>query len=176
MNPVTTQVTSRRSSANREIHTGDLDVGQAKDIVLDDDPIDREQIIVPVDGPLLSGQAQNLAFSEEPVTIRIERTKEKNAPKVVDAWVNGKGAEVLINGKFVEFGCLPVGLIVTTKRKYVEVLARSKTDSVSTSVVKRDDGEDNIVNRDTSSSIPFTVVQDKNPIGAEWLTRLLMEG
>jgi hypothetical protein len=70
-----------------------------------------------------------LAFMEEPVMIRIEPSQEDNAAMTVDCACNGKGAEVLDarTGKWLELNVLPVGLVVTTKRKYVEILARSKT-------------------------------------------------
>jgi hypothetical protein len=52
----------------------------------------------------------------------------------VDCWVNGKGAEVWDERtrKWMEFNFLPVGLPIITKRKYVEVLARSKSMKVNT--------------------------------------------
>ena len=165
-------------SSSKEIHTDDLKVGQQDPILLkDDEEIDHEQIIVPIGASLLKEQVPGLAFGEEPITIRIERKSEKFAPQVVDIWVNGKGAEAFVNGKWVEFGFLPVGLPVITKRKYVEVMARSKVDNVSTETGSMfDENPANRVNRATSSSTPFSVLKDGNPLGAEWLTRLLQEG
>lgn len=161
----------------KEISTSDLKVGQQPRIVLTaDDEIDHENVIIPVDTPLMSEHARLLAFAEEPVTIRIAQSSEKFAPKVVDAWVNGKGAEVLMNGKWVELGWLPVNIPVTTRRKYVEILARSKTDALSTQVVKHEESEENNIDRNTSSKTVFSVIDDKSPLGVEWLTRLLMEG
>lgn len=169
---------AQTATPKREVHTGDLPVGQAPRITLGaDDEIDHEQVIVPIDSPLGSDQMQNLAFAEEPVTIRIERSNEKHAPIVVDCWVNGKGAEVFVNGKWTEFGCLPVGIPVTTKRKYVEILARSKIDNVTTNTGTIHDANPvNHIDRATSSKVPFSMIQDRNPLGVEWLTRLLQEG
>lgn len=168
---------SQRRGGSKEIHTGDLKVGQQPKIILDDNPIDHEQIIVPVDGPMGMNQVEMLAFAEEPITIRITPSNEKNAPVVVDCWVNGKGAEVFVNGKWFEFGCIPVARAVITKRKYVEVLARSKVDNVSTRTGSTNDEKpENSIDRSTSSKTTFSVLHDKNPAGAEWLTRLLMEG
>lgn len=170
--------TIHMKSSNKELHTDDLQVGQLPTITLnEDEAIDHEQIIIPVAGSLIKEQLSTLAFNEEPVTIRIERSSEKHAPKVVDAWVNGKGAEVLMNGSWVETFCLPVGLVVTTKRKYVEVMARSKTDNVTTKTGSTiEDSPLNIIDRNTSSRTPFSVIKDINPLGVQWLTNLLQEG
>jgi hypothetical protein len=159
-----------------EIHTGDMKVGQQPSISLDG-PLDHEQVIIPVDTPLETEQTKNLAFAEEPVTIRIEPSSEKFAPKVVDCWVNGVGAEVFMNGRWHKLGVLPVGIPVTTKRKYVEVIARSKQDTVSTISGKPgDENPENRIERNTYHKAPFSVISDKNPVGAEWLTRLMAEG
>lgn len=167
-----------RITPKHEIHTGDLLIGQTPRISLEDgEEIDHEQIIVPIDSPLGSSQVENLAFAEEPVTIRIAKSSEKFAPKVVDCWVNGKGAEIFVNGKWLEFGCMPIEMPFTTKRKYVEILARSKVDTVTTQTGSMaDEKPANNIDRSTSSKTPFTMIQDKNPKGSEWLTRLLMEG
>jgi hypothetical protein len=168
------QVITRR--AKKELHTSDLKVGQQPPIILDDNPIDHENVILPVGNHLQPSYLASLAFAEEPVTIRIERSAEKFSPMVVDAWVNGKGAEAFINGKWIECGFLPVGIPVITKRKYVEVLARSKVDTVNTNVVKHENHEDNIIDRTTHSKVPFTIIKDANPVGTEWLTKLFLEG
>jgi len=161
----------------RELHTADLAVGQQPAIVLPDDgPIEREQVIVALDKQPADDYLQALKFAEEPITIRIERSSEKFAPHSVDCWVNGVGAEVLMRGKWIQCGYLPIGHVVTTKRKYVEVLARSKHDTVQTNVQKHEESEDNVVDRHTSMKTPFSVIRDDNPRGAQWLTRLLAEG
>lgn len=161
----------------RELHTGDMPVGQNPAIVLkDDEPIEREQTIQTLDRLPADDYLAALKFGEEPVTIRIERSSEKFAPHSVDCWVNGVGAEVLIRGKWLQLGYLPIGHMVTTKRKYVEILARSKTDSVRTEVRNEEsESPDNVIDRHTSQKTPFSVIRDENPKGAEWLTSLLAE-
>lgn len=140
----------------------------------DDEPIDRERIIVAEKTPDVE-YFEALQFAEEPISIRIERSAEKFAPNSVDCWVNGIGAEIMINGKWVQCGYLPVGHVVTTKRKYVEVLARSKQDTVQTAVLKHEDFEENTNPISTSQKVPFSVIRDANPRGAEWLTKLIRE-
>lgn len=157
-----------------QMHTDDIKVAQKPSIESREDLADEITVAPEV---LQKEYAAALAFNEQPVTIRIEPSSEKFAPKVVDCWCNGRGAEILINGKWVPTGALPVGRVVTTKRKYVEILARSKTDSIQT----RHDNSDaerphNYIDRFTSSRAPFSVIEDKDPRGAEWLTNLVQFG
>jgi len=160
----------------RELHSDDVAIEQPPRIVLtNDEPIEREEVIIPVSRAGAAQYLEQLAFANDPVTIRIERSSEKFAPHSVDCWVNGIGAELFIKGRWVQCGYLPVGHIVTTKRKYVEVLARSKVDTLSTQVEKHADHEDNIIDRHTSQRSPFSVIRDASPKGAEWLTALLSE-
>ena len=49
--------------------------------------------------------ADQLKMAEDPVTIIIHPSQEKNPPQVVDCWVNGRGAEVFVNGKWTVFNC-----------------------------------------------------------------------
>ena len=73
---------------------------------------------------------------------------------------------------------LPREQPIMLKRKFVEVLARAQPMNVST-----DSGESpgdqitfNNVNRSLSSLCSFSVLEDKNPRGREWLTRVMREG
>jgi len=160
--------------ARTELHTDDIEIAQKPIIESRDDLID-EIVIAP---EVLQKEYQDaLAFAEEPVTIRVERSSEKFAPKFIDLWCNGKGAELLMNGKWVETKVIPVGVPVTTKRKYVEILARSKVDSIETHSGKKDEhSEINEIERHTSSKAPFSVIMDRNPKGAAWLTGLVRFG
>ena len=162
----------------REVHTGDLPVGQRPDLDVDELIANREsETIEQVQGFVSKKFVEDLAFMEEPLTIRLERSTERFAASVVQCWAGGKGAEIFTNGKWMEVGFIPVGQVLVTKRKYVEVLARAKLDSVQTSVLQRD-GEDpsNMIQRFTSVKHPFSVIKDKSPNGADWLTRLMAEG
>ena len=81
-----------------------------------------------------------------------------------------------MNGKWVVLGFLPVGIEVTTKRKYVEVLARSKVDNISTDVGSMlEDDPRNTLDISTSSKAPFSVIEDRNPMGRAWLSKLIRE-
>lgn len=153
----------------REVHTGTMDVGQQPTIIipnLDETLVREPEAIAAVDTPLQSDYYKELAFMEEPVTIRLEKSSEKNAPMLVDVHVNGR----------VEW--IPVGRPYTVARKYVEVLARSKPIDIQTEHDSPMSGQDpqNRIIRNTRTMHPFSVVRDDNPKGFDWLTRVMMEG
>jgi hypothetical protein len=131
-----------------------------------DMPIDRESIAIePVVSSLTKNDFAEMMFMEELVKIRVEPLNEKNPRKMIDLYVNGKAEWV------------PVGRPWIMRRKYVEVLARSKPMSVQT---KHESAEESLnpqneVIRTTSSQFPFSVLED-TPRGIEWLNRLMAEG
>jgi len=127
---------------------------------------DREDILIADASSLASDYAAALAFNEEPVTILLHRGREKNAPTHEHVSVNGQTIWI------------PVDQPTRIARKFVEVLARAQPMNVST-----DSGEAagdqitfNNVNRSLSSLCSFSVLEDKNPRGREWLTRVMREG
>lgn len=142
-----------------------------------DEPVERESpVIIPEPG-LVKSDLDKLAFAEDPVTILIHRSGEKFAPRSTDfIGVNGKGAEMLFKNGWVPIGYLPRGQRITTKRKYIEVMARSKHDHVTTQVVERPgENPENHVEFSTTSTCSFTVLHDPSPIGVEWLSQLLRQ-
>jgi len=151
-------------------HTADMSVGQqtAGNFILPplDVQIDRESIAIePVVSSLTKNDFDEMMFMEELVKIRVEPLNEKNPRKMIDLYVNGKAEWV------------PVGRPWIMRRKYVEVLARSKAMSVQT---KHESAEEalnpqNEVIRTTSSQFPFSVLEDTQR-GIEWLNRLMAEG
>jgi|694.fasta_scaffold00571_23 hypothetical protein len=151
-------------------HTADMEVGQqtAGNFILPplDVQIDRESIAIePVVSSLTKNDFAEMMFMEELVKIRVEPLNEKNPRKMIDLYVNGKAEWV------------PVGRPWIMRRKYVEVLARSKPMSVQT---KHESAEESLnpqneVIRTTSSQFPFSVLED-TPRGIEWLNRLMAEG
>jgi hypothetical protein len=115
----------------------------------------------------------DLAMNEEPVTIQLEPSSDKNAAGAMPVWVNGKGAEVLINGRWVEIIYLPVGVPLTIKRKYLGIIICAKTDAVHTKVQDMDsERPNNVVQRFTSPVMAFSILEDTNPRGAAWCAEL----
>lgn len=116
---------------------------------------------------------KELAFMEEPVSILIQPHNQDNAPTTVQCWVNGKGAEHFRNGKWMICGWLPIGVEVTTKRKYVEVIARSRRDHISTDTNNTEGMPDGgRIRKRSTSEIVFSITHDANPRGREWATKI----
>ena len=171
-----------RGRRGREISTEDFTPKENK---LNLHTYEPEEIAVIRDddaGALADEAAYNaeLAFMEEPVTIYIQQERSDNPPATYSCWVNGKGAEHLrdVNGvkKWMICGWLPVGVEVTTRRKYVEVLARSRRGSVKTDTQNPENQPNGgRITRRMSSEISFSIIEDKNPRGREWFSRIMME-
>lgn len=114
-----------------------------------------------------------LAFMEEPVTIRIEPSNDKNAAGAFPAWCNGKAAEIFENGRWHEIGYLPVGRELIVKRKIVEIIVRAKVDTVHTQIIGQDsERPNNVINRFTSPVHSFSIIEDRNPRGPAWVSEL----
>lgn len=162
----------------KEQHTGDApDVAlKDKDLSLDKE-LDRgdSQIAIP-EQRIHKDYLAELAFMEEPVTIRIEPSGQDNAAMTVDCACNGKGAEILdARGKWLELNILPVGIVVTTKRKYVEILARSKQMRVNTpDHMDNKNVDNNTLTRRHNRAHLFSVLKDSDR-GHTWLTAILQE-
>ena len=139
------------------------------------EPIRHEEDVVVPEGPLLKKHADALAFGEEAVTIMIHRSAEKFSPRCTDLIaVNGKMAEMLFRNGWVQIGYLPRGIEVTTKRKYVEQLASSKVNHINViSGQVGDENPRNEIEKITTPTCTFSVIEDKNPLGREWLSGLL---
>lgn len=170
----------KRQYIRKEVHTGEMPIAQKDDIDLDlDSRIIRGEELPTLDD--LKARAKQahldeLAFMEEPVTIRIEENSKSDFPEThVPVQVQGEGAEVLQNGKWVKIGWLPIGVPLTTKRKYVEVLARAKPENVRT---QHDDANverpRNMLTRRSSAAYPLSIIRDNNPRGHDWLSAIMM--
>ena len=107
--------------------------------------------------------ADQLAFLEEPVEIMVAEPQEEKESSLVQLFVQGR-SQMIIPGQ-----------PIVIKRKYLEVLARAKQIRYKP-VVKIND----LTGAPVNMMIPrlvlrynFSVIQDKNPKGAEWLRRIL---
>jgi hypothetical protein len=66
-----------------------------------------------------------------------------------------------------------MGLVITTKRKYVEVLLGSKVTRFRPSTTTRTStAPRNWVRKVTTSNVHVTIHEDKSPKGGEWLRRI----
>ncbi len=163
------------------VDSTNFDMGQKDDINLGDAaPGAEPPKVPPIEAihaeTLVDGRLEALAFNEEPVEIMIYPSSEENAPLSVPVWVNGRGAEVLMQNKWYPMGHLPVGQRLVTRRKYAEVLLRAKRDKVSTehqgTEVER---PQNRVSRVSSAVANISVLRDDNPKGIEWMRRCMAQ-
>lgn len=159
--------------ASREAHTDDMPIDQRP---MPANAAERgEGDVIEVDPHLANADyLAALAFMEEPVTIRLEPSSDPNAISRFVVWVNGKGAEVFQNGRWNEIAWLPIGEVITIKRKYLEVIVRAKIDTIRTPDMEAlTDRPDNRARRHTSSVNTFSVIRDESPRGAAWLTEMM---
>ena len=119
--------------ARQELHSDKLPIDQKPPIAADPETYDGE--IVVGEKIATADYLSDLAFMEEPVTIRLEPSSEKNALQSFPIWVNGKMAEVFQGGRWEEIGYLPVGRTLIVKRKVLEVIIRAKTDTIQTKIL-----------------------------------------
>jgi hypothetical protein len=157
----------------QELHSDQLPPIEQKPTISDDPDLYESEIIT-VDPSLWKKEhADALAFMEEPVTIRIEPSADKNAAGAFPVWVNGKPAEVFQRGAWDEIGYLPVGMVLVIRRKVLEVIIRAKVDTVMTKILEQDsERPNNVVQRFTSPVHSFSIIEDRNPRGAAWVSEL----
>lgn len=156
--------------ARQELHSDTMKIEQKAPIL---DPKTYEGDIVI--GEKIGDAEYNdeLAFNEEPVTIRLEPSSDRNAASCYPVWVNGKKAEVYQNGRWDEIGYLPVGRQLIVKRKVLEIIIRAKVDTIQTQILEQDaERPNNMVTRSTSAVHSFSILEDRNPRGAAWATEL----
>lgn len=174
---VTPEAKPKAKAKPEGITTDDVKVEQKSDYTFPmHDPFVRPNGGIQVADPevLKKDYADSLAFNEEPVEVMVLPSTEKFGAKTVECWVNGVGIEIWDR----QFGWYPSGSIrrgepVITKRKYIEVLLRSKTDDYKTNVIERrgEEPENKLVTA-TSYNYPLQIIRDDNPKGREWFRRL----
>lgn len=155
-----------RPKVQKESFTGDMEVGQPSDLIIPaEGVIAREpEAIAVLDKPLNKAYADDLAFGEDVLDIMLQPSSEENAPMIIDVYVNG------------EAKWIPVGERVQLKRKFVEVLMRSKPISIQTN--HEDIGSKMVQNRvirNQRSKYPLSIIHDPSPKSAEWQRRTMME-
>lgn len=150
----------------KELHTEEVR-GRAKPAINLQDSVadirDNEELIIETN-PMDMAYIDELAFMEEKITIRLEPSADRYSPRFVDVAVNGR----------IEW--LEVGKPIQVARKYIEVLARAKSDTFITIAPNtNDENPVNMISRNTSQKYPFSVIKDPNPRGYQWLTTVLSQ-
>lgn len=165
----------KRQYNKRELNTAEINVDQLPDVDLSLDKVIIHGDVIPQmsERDIAQDNYMNeLRFNEEPVTIMINENSRSDFPEThVPVQVNGRGAEVLVGDTWVESVWLPIGREITTKRKYVEILVRSKSTAIQT---KHEDATverpNNTVMRRVTQNYPVQVLHDANPRGRQWIT------
>lgn len=115
-----------------------------------------------------------IQFMESPVTVIFQPSSQQFAPPFVDCFCQGKGIEVLMGDRWVEWKQVPVGESVTVKRKYLDIIGRAKETILKTKVVTEANKDpQNTITRTVVLKHPFSVQHDPHPRGAKWLMELL---
>ena len=139
-------------------------VGQAPDITVNrQGELNTSTQFEPVDKPLNTDYLQELAFMEEEITVMVQESSDENAENPVI---------VGCNGVFKQFFR---GQPTLAKRKFVDCLI-VKSGRVTTPKIRNGAGEDAFAIRQHSAhKFPFTIIEDRNPKGREWVMRRLAE-
>lgn len=159
--------------ARQEIHSDTTRIEQPDP--LEGDLADRDPEIVIADPALMTKDYQDeLAFMAEWLTIRLEPSGQENAPDTFFVSVNGRGAEILVNGRPMVWPHLPVGPEITVRRSVVEIIARSKTMRVATDHTGDPTRQlANKTTRNVSQTQPFSIISDPSPRGRAWAAEMI---
>lgn len=151
-----------------KLDTNEVQVGQNQAFdIPNTGHIDRENFrdeFATVDTPTWKDTAKLAAFMEEPVLVVISDTEAQNAEQVIQLAVQGKNQFIFR------------GTPIWVKRKYLEVLARARPESITTQEFT--DASGNRATRILKTmglKYPFRVLEDKNPDGSRWLETILKE-
>lgn len=146
------------------VSTEGMEVGQMPDIILGDGTLVTGGVdLAAIDTPLESDYFKALAFMEEEIQVMVHETDDPNAENPI---IVGN------NGIFKEFFR---GHTTVAKRKFVDGLI-VKSSRVTTPEKLNKAGERcNVIEQHSAHKYSFSVVQDRNPKGAEWLRRRMAE-
>ena len=159
----------------KEVHNSQFEMEKPKDIVLQDGvQIEHDANIAAMEKQYFD----DLAFNEEPVTILIDQPPGDFAQATQDVWCNGEMPELLINNKWYRKCAIPLGVEVTTKRKYVEILMRAKPYTVRTSYdpqTESNPSPENYVKRTPNRAVNMSIIGDTSSRAREWQQRIMRE-
>lgn len=146
-----------------QLNANSVEANKINPAIINSMGVDRADLVtVTADGPINNDYAAELAFNEEPMEIMVHESAAPNAENPVETRCNG------VNQFFFR------GNAQTVKRKFVEILAKSKETAINTREVAGFDGERTTrIEKSTALKYPFSVIRDDNPRGADWLRKLL---
>ena len=126
--------------------------------------LEQRQIVIP-EAPLDPEKMANLAFMEEMVTVHIHTTTNPQDEQIFELFNNGH-REVFRRNE-----------TKTVKRYFVDGLARAKPTSYTQLSTRNAQGE-RVESQQGATGLkyPFSVIEDKNPMGAAWLRWAMNQG
>ena len=155
-----------RGIPNKTTSSEDNKVGQDKALLMPtsgplSEMIRTDQQIEVVDGPSLGDYAAELAFNEEFVDVVVHESTNPNDQMLVDLYCNGTPQ------RFIR------GATQKVRRKFVAILAQARQTSIKTTAAVNGEETVNRIDKHTAVRYPFSVVNDPNPRGRDWLRQML---
>lgn len=157
---------ARRHVPQREVDSRDasLPAGNTKINLEGDSRKAIEHLdIVTADGPTAMHFAEELAFMNENVTIMVHESEDPNAENPIMVSVNGRNQYIFR------------GQEITVRRCYVERLARAKRQAYKQDLTQTDPVLYNSMKKSTALMYPFSLIEDRNPVGRDWLRKVMAE-
>lgn len=152
---------------SKAIEPMEMDTTKMDDITLPTSgPLNLETTVIEQNADIIGikEKAEALAFNEEKIVIMIHESTDPNAENPVPLGNNGR--MVYLNR----------GEEYRISRKYAERLCLAKAHGVRTAEVRDANGDRTTkVVRTAALAYPFSVLQDNNPKGREWLQSLMQQ-
>lgn len=152
---------------DKEVNAAEQQVGQESSLLMPStgNIIREERTIEVVTQPMQGDSLDELAFMEELVEVMVHDSTDENAENPVQTACNGTNQFFWRNQPQV------------VRRKYVEILARAKTTSISTREATDMNGDRTMrIGKASALRYPFSVIRDENPRGSAWLRAILAQG
>lgn len=167
--PNSTEAKDNPVIISKTLETSQLDIGQGSERLMKSTG-DAKQSLEPNliarvgDHPLDQEKLAMLQFLNEPITIRIGTTTDKNAEQCFEININGK----------LEF--FRRGETKTVKRYFVDHMLRLKQTVYTQKEVVNAEGIKDILNiPHTALKYDFSIERDTNPLGESWKRAVLAE-
>ncbi len=159
-----------RVATKRRVEAAELPVRQQKTRAMKSTGPAREalepiQEVEAVERPVSKDFVEQLAFMEETLLVQVHQSTNPEDETIVEVFCNGRPQ------RFIR------GMKQEVKRKFIEVLARARRTRFGNEKYKDAEGIDAYrYPSNTALRYPFTVLNDPNPRGPDWLRALLQEG
>jgi hypothetical protein len=163
----------RSNAVHKALETAEQEVGQGEERKISSQgkaTLEPVRVEAP-DKPVNAEWAAMMEFANQPITIELNESNEKNAENPVYCANNGDLAPVTPRP-----GWLYRGKQYTIPRKFLESLARAKVTTYTQREETDPAGVRHVINvPHTALRYHFRVIHDPHPRGGDWLKSLLLE-